>query len=165
MLVQRAGHADVPQWLVLAAEVEWLFGPMVDNPDFHRALRKNIDRGTAYCVREGDGPPGTPLLGGLLFSPHPPRYTIGWLVVAHLWRRHGTGRLLVEHVCALVQPPAEIVVTTFGADSAAGQPARRFYQRLGFQPAEQASPGPEGGSRQVFRRLFPCEPAHEHDRS
>jgi ribosomal protein S18 acetylase RimI-like enzyme len=101
------------------------------------------------------GLPGAPLAGGLLFSPRPPRHTIGWLAVARRWRRQGVGRMLVGHACGLVQPPAELVVITFGEDNAAGQPARRFYRRLGFQPAEQAPAGPEGGSRQVFRLLLP----------
>ncbi len=111
MRIRRAQLEDVPGWLALAAEVESLFGPLVEDAEFHRALRKNIARGTAYCVREGDGPPGTPLAGGLLFSPRPPAYRLGWLAVAGGWRRRGVGRALVEHALGLVRPPAEIVVT------------------------------------------------------
>ena len=58
---------DVPAWLVLTAEVEPLFGPMIDDPGFMRALRRNIARGTALCIREGDALPGASLLGGLLY--------------------------------------------------------------------------------------------------
>ena len=154
MHVVAAQPADFSSWLRLTAEVEPLFGPMVDEPRFHRALRVNIRRRTAFCVREGDGPSGVPLLGGLLFSPRPPLYTIGWLAVARRSRRKGAGRLLVEHVIGLVQPPAEMVATTFGADVKGGQPARRFYERMGFLPAESAPNGPEGGSRQIYRRIF-----------
>ena len=135
--------------------MEALFGALVDNPDFRRALHRNIERGTAFCVRENDGPPGAPLAGGLLFSPHPPLYTIGWLAVARRWRRQGLGRMLVGHARGLVQPPAELAVVTFGEDNVAGEPARQFYRELGFQPAEQAPAGPGGGSRQVFRLLLP----------
>jgi GNAT superfamily N-acetyltransferase len=149
-----AQEEDVPSWLALAAEVEPLFGPMVHEPGFLEALRRNIARGTAFCVREGDGPPGKPLMGGLLFSPKPPVYTIGWLAVARRHRGCGVGRLLVEHAISLVRPPAEMVVTTFGSDSEEGRPARCLYERLGFRLAEMAPPGPEGGSRQVFRRVF-----------
>ncbi|MBE1584401.1 hypothetical protein ACFPOI_30465 [Nonomuraea angiospora] len=41
----------------------------------------------------------------------------------------------------------------FGADhpGAVASGARAFYERLGFTPAEAADPGPEGGSRQVYR--------------
>ena len=117
-----------------------------------QALRRNIARGTALCVREGDGPPGVPLLGGLLYSPKPPLYSIGWLAVTGLVRRRGLGRALIEHVFQRAESPAEFVVITFGAACAEGAPARRFYERMGFVPAEPAPDGPEGGSRQVFRR-------------
>jgi GNAT superfamily N-acetyltransferase len=93
-------------------------------------------------------------LGGLLYSPKPPLYTIGWLAVTRLYRRRGIGRTLIEHVFSLVEPSAEFVVTTFGADSRAGLPARCFYERMGFLPAELAPNGPEGGSRQVYRRMI-----------
>src|SRR5438067_2684251 len=62
MYVRRAQRDDVPRWPALAAEVEVLFGALVDNPDFRRALHRNIERGTAFCVRENDGPPGAPVL-------------------------------------------------------------------------------------------------------
>jgi len=145
---------DIPAWLILAIEVEPLFGPMGNDPSFHRALHKNIGRGTAFCVREVDGPPGVPLLGGLLLSPKPPIYTIGWLAVAQQHRRHGIGQRLIEHVVGLVEIPAEFVVTTFGGDNPAGEPACRFYERMGFHAAEPAPNGPEGGSRQIFRRTI-----------
>ncbi len=149
-----ADEEDFQAWLRLAAEVEGLFGPLVDDPGFQRALHKNIARGTALCVRAGDGPPGTPLLGGLLFAPKPPRHTIGWLAVTHTHRRCGIGRRLVTHALGLTQPPAEVSVTTFGPDAEAGLPARRFYESMGFQPAEMAPDGPEGSSRQIFRRAL-----------
>jgi GNAT superfamily N-acetyltransferase len=155
MKVSVAQPEDFPAWLRLAAEVELLFGqPMANSPWFHSMLRRNIERGMAFCVREGDGPPGAPLLGGLFFSPKPPLYTIGCLAVAQRSRRRGVGTSLVEHVIDLVQPPAEMVVTTFGPDVEGGHPARRFYESMGFHPAEPAPNGPEGGSRQIYRRIF-----------
>ncbi len=153
MRVDTAQLEDIPRWLELAAEVEFLFGPMLNDPAFHRALENNIRRGTAFCVREADGPPGTALMGAILFSAkHAPSYSINWLSVAQRRRRLGVGRRLVRHVFALVRPPAHISVITFGEDIAAGQPARRFYEQMGFVAAERAPAGPEGGSRQVFRR-------------
>jgi broad specificity phosphatase PhoE/GNAT superfamily N-acetyltransferase len=152
--IVSARERDIPSWLDLAAEVEPLFGPMVDDPGFHGALHRNVARGTAFCVRAADGPPGAPLAGGLLFSPHPPQYRIGWLAVSEGWRRRGVGRALVERAFSLVEPPAEMAVTTFGPDLEEGEPARHFYTQLGFVPAEMAAPGPDGRSRQVYRRMF-----------
>ena len=148
---------DFPAWLVLAAEVEALFGPMAGEPAFERALKKNIARGTALCVREADGPPGAALLGGLFYSPKPERTTISWLAVAGSQRRQGIGGKLVRRVLDLAKTPTEFVVTTFGEDNPEGQAARRFYEQLGFHAAEMTTLGPEGGSRQIFRRKWQGE--------
>ena len=158
--VQIATRADIPSWLELASQVEFLFGPMVDQPDFQNALRKNIDRESAYCVREQDRSAGAPLLGGLFLSFRPPEYHIRWLSVAEQWRRGGIGTVLLEHVFGLIKPPAELFVTTFGADNLEGQPARQFYQKMGFEPIAEAPPGPEGGSREVYRKSFLSDPVH-----
>jgi ribosomal protein S18 acetylase RimI-like enzyme len=116
---------------------------------------RHIARQTAFCVREQDGAPGTPLMGTLLFSAtHAPHYKIGWLAVAQRWRRQGVAQMLVEHCFQRIQPPADLSVVTFGEENLAGRPARHFYERMGFQAAEVAPNGPEGGTRQVFRRQF-----------
>jgi GNAT superfamily N-acetyltransferase len=150
--VALALPADIPAWRELAAEVESLFGPMVGRPEFEGALARKVARGQALCVRAGGGPPGATLLGGLLWSAHPPRYRIGWLAVTERARRLGVGRRLVTTALAWAAPPATVELTTFGEDHPGGGPARRFYLALGFLPAEAAPPGPEGGSRQIFRR-------------
>lgn len=155
MQVVVAQPKDFLCWLELAAEVECLFGPLVDSPDFRKQLRKNIARGTAFCIRHEDGPPGTPLLGALLFSPKPPLYTIGWLAVAKRGQRQGLGRLLAEHVIGLVRRPAEVITTTFGPDAEGGEPARQFYEALGFRPGEMVASGPDGHLCQIYRRQFP----------
>lgn len=153
MQIALAQMADIQAWLDLAAEVEPLFGPMIADPGFHAALERNIERRTAFCIRERDARPGAPLMGALLFSAtHAPHYTIGWLAVAQRWRRQGVAQALVEHCFRLVQSPAELAVITFGEDNVAGRPARRFYERMGFQAAEMAPNGPEGGTRQAYRR-------------
>jgi GNAT superfamily N-acetyltransferase len=131
MRVVLAKLADSPAWLTLAAEVEFLFGPMVADPGFPAALEQNIARQTAFCMREQDGAPGRPLMGGLLFSAtHTPHYTIGWFAVAQRWQRQGVAQLLVQHCIQRIQPPAELSVVTFGEDNRAGRPARHFYYGL-----------------------------------
>ncbi len=150
MEIQQAHELDIPHWLELAAEGEGLFGSMAYNAEWSCTLHKHIERGTALCVREADGPPGAPLLGALLFSAAPPRYTMGWLSVAEKARDRGIGSSLVEHVARLAQPSSEFVVTTFGPDHQVIQRVRRFYERLGFCPAEPVPHGLEGKSRQIF---------------
>lgn len=155
MVVQRAVEEDITPWLNLASEVEYLFGPMVDDPKFLLALQKNISRGSAFCIRENDGLPGSRLMGGLLFSSSSaPVYKIGWLAVASRLRQQGVATALIKHVLSLVQRPAEVTVTTFGNDIADGLPARNLYIQHGFIPEEKVSNRPEGGSRQRFRLVL-----------
>ncbi|MFG3225071.1 GNAT family N-acetyltransferase [Kitasatospora sp. NPDC048194] len=151
--IRPARPDDLPGFLALAAEVEHWFGPMVAEPGFRRAVRRSTDRGLATVAEDGQG-----LLGGLLFGSTeatPPLHHLHWLVVAERARGTGCGRALVEDALRRhVRPPAVLEVVTFGPDhpGAVASGARVFYERLGFTPAEAAEPGPEGGSRQVYRR-------------
>ncbi|CAM5448074.1 hypothetical protein SVIOM342S_01637 [Streptomyces violaceorubidus] len=147
--------------------MEHWFGPMVEDAGFHDAVHEHIRRDAALVAvppdpapDSGTGPdpdPGTgpDLLGGLLFGPDAPVYHVHWLVVSRQARAGGVGReLMRDAMRRWVRGPADIEVVTFGADhpGASASGARAFYRRLGFTPAEAVGPGPEGGSRQLFRR-------------
>ena len=152
MTVEPARAADLAGFLDLAAQVEQWFGPMVDDPGFHAAVRSHIGRGTALVATVPERPDP---VGGLLFGAEPPTYRVHWLVVAERARGRGVGRALVRTALrTFVRGPGTVEVVTFGADhpGASASGARVFYERLGFVPAEVAAPGPEGGSRQVYRR-------------
>ncbi|MEU3523689.1 GNAT family N-acetyltransferase [Streptomyces sp. NPDC038707] len=155
MIIRTARERDVAGFLGLAAQVEHWFGPMVADPGFTRAVRNGIGRGTALVASEesADG-----LLGALLFGAAPPVHHVHWLVVSDGARGRGVGRaLLADALRRWVRGPATVEVVTFGADhpGAVTSGARVFYERLGFSAAEPADPGPEGGSRQVYRRYVP----------
>ena len=155
MIVRLASDQDVPGLLELAGQVEPWFGPMAGDPGFGAALGRHIGRGTAL-VAVAAGQPG--VLGGLLFSARPPAYHVRWLVVAGPARGRGVGRaLMAEAMRRYVSGPGVVEVVTFGAGhpGATASGARVFYERLGFTPAEAAAPGPEGGSRQVYRKTVP----------
>ncbi|MCK7625232.1 GNAT family N-acetyltransferase [Streptomyces sp. RS10V-4] len=165
MIIRRAAHQDLPGFLRLAGQVEQWFGPMVGEPGFRDAVAGHIKRAEAL-VAASDTPPAAPdLLGGLLFGPHPAgspgpaRHRVNWLVVAEGCRGRGVGRaLLADAVRRFVTRPGTLEVVTFGSDhpGADASGARRFYEALGFTPAEAAPPGPEGGSRQRYRKV--CRP-------
>lgn len=158
----------MPGILDLAAEVEHWFGPMVAHFGFRSALDKHIRLSKALVAVPGaqgarsagsvagtEGTEGMEVLGGLLFGGRAPIHHTHWLVVAEQERGRGVGRaLLAEATRRFVRGPGSIEVITFGVDhpGAVASGARVFYERLGFSPAEAAAPGPEGGSRQVYRR-------------
>ncbi|WP_106974120.1 GNAT family N-acetyltransferase [Kitasatospora phosalacinea] len=163
----RAGRpADAAGLVRLAGQVEHWFGPMVDDPGFHAAVEQQLADGSALVAVDGEGGGegggedggvggGSAVLGGLLVGQEPPVCHLHWLVVDAAARGLGLGRALVAE--ALSRCPAgvrTVEVVTFGADhpGAVAGGARVFYERLGFTPAEATAPGPEGGSRQVYRR-------------
>jgi len=152
MIVRLASDQDVPGLLDLARQVEPWFGPMADDPDFRAVLGRHIRRGTALAAGQAG------VLGGLLFSARPPAYHVRWLVVSAHARGRGAGRaLMAEAMRRFVSGPGVVDVVTFGVGhpGAVTSGARVFYERLGFTPAEAAAPGPEGGSRQVYRKTVP----------
>jgi GNAT superfamily N-acetyltransferase len=154
VIVRLAGEQDGPGFLDLAGQVEQWFGPMVDDPGFRAALDRHIRRATALVAIAADE---AGLLGGLLFGVRPPTYHVRWLVVSGRVRGQGVGRaLMAEAMRWFVTGPGAVEVVTFGADhpGAVASGARVFYEQLGFTPAEAAEPGPEGGSRQVFRKII-----------
>lgn len=153
MKVQVATEKDIPEWINLVREVEPLFGPMIDDPKFHSGLQKRIADEQAFCVRDEDGPPGSLLSGGLLFSGKHPIYKIGWLAVSEAKRRMRIGSLLIEYVLGLVEAPAEISVKTFTEDSKEGIPARNLYTKYDFRPHGKAPSGPDGTCPEVFKKV------------
>jgi GNAT superfamily N-acetyltransferase len=152
MIVRLARDQDTSGFVDLARQVEHWFGAMVDDPDFHAAVSKHISQARALVAVTAEE---SGLLGGLLVGAKPPTCYLRWLLVTERARGQGVGRALVnEAIRRFVQGSGILEVVTFGADhpGATASGARVFYERLGFTPAEAAPRGPEGGSRQVYRK-------------
>lgn len=150
MDVRLAQAQDVSGFLDLAAQVEDWFGPMVGDPGFRNAVVESIRSSTALVAVS----PQSETVGALLFGIGAPTYHVHWLVVSESVRGRGVGRaLMADAIGRFVRGPGTIEVVTFGADhpGASAGGARVFYESLGFVPAEVTDPGPEGGSRQVYR--------------
>ena len=160
MIVRLASDKDTPGFIELAGQVEQWFGPMVGEPGFRTALAKHMRRGTALVATTADE---TDALGGLLFTARPPTYHVRWLVVSGHARGQGIGRaLMADAIRRFVTDHGTVEVVTFGADhpGASASGARAFYERLGFSPSESVAPGPEGGSRQVYRKFVTVPDPH-----
>ncbi|NEB42484.1 GNAT family N-acetyltransferase [Streptomyces sp. SID14515] len=161
MTIRPAREGDLDGFLTLASQVEHWFGPMVEEPGFHRAVNAHIRDGAALVAEsmESTEPADAPgPVGGLLFGAEPPTYHVHWLVTSERTRGAGVGRLLMaEAMRRYVTGPGTVEVVTFGPDhpGAVTSGARVFYERLGFRPGEPTGPGPEGGSRQIYRLDVP----------
>jgi ribosomal protein S18 acetylase RimI-like enzyme len=149
---------DVTGWLELAREVEALFGPMVDNPEFSSFVTRNIARGTAFVARNDR--PGSPLKGAIAVRmASAPRYEISWLAVRSHSRGAGVGTALVAAALrSCLETPATVTVVTFGRDHP-GRRAIRFYEQLGFNVTGPAADGPDGSSRLELRLTLDEMPA------
>ena len=166
MHVRAATLDDVPAWLALAREVEPLFGPMADEPDFRASLERGIDGGRAFCIDAREGAAGAPqcgplcaplcapLCGIILISTR--RNAVAWLAVASGCRGQGLGRALLAHAIAHLDPSREITVQTFVAGVPGGEPARALYRSFGFEERGPADPTPSGVPTVVMVR--PAQP-------
>lgn len=153
MIVRIAREGDVDAYLELAGQVEEWFGPMVGEPGFRGSVERHIRRAGALVAVSGE----SEIVGGLMFSVKVPVYHIDWLVVSERQRGGGVGKALMSEAVRRFAEPGTAEVVTFGVDhpGAVVSGARAFYRGLGFTPGEAAPNGPEGGSRQVFRRTLP----------
>ena len=137
--IRSAEPGDVPGWLRLAREVEHLFGPMAEVPEFRAALEKAIGDGHALAASE-DG--AEELAGGIVFSPE--GGAIEWLAVSTRARGAGLGRELLAAAIARLDPARPVSVQTFAPASADGAAARRLYASFGFEDREDAEATPAG---------------------
>lgn len=141
LLTRPAALEDLRSWLELAPEVESLFGPM---PDLETHIRRGVARGTALVVSSADQVAGAALLSRV-DGPH----HIRWLAVRRSQRRQGVGAAIVSAILDR-WPTGDVNVVTFTAQSPAGAPARRLYERFGFVCTGPSEPAPDGGPRDLF---------------
>jgi GNAT superfamily N-acetyltransferase len=160
VIVRLASEEDTPGFIGFARQVEQWFGPMAGEPGFAAALARHIRRGTALVATTADH---RDILGGLLFTAKPPAYHVRWLVISEHVRGKGIGRaLMADAIRRFITDDGTVAAVTFGAGhpGASASGARAFYERLGFTPAESAAPGPDGRSRQVYRKRITAPDPH-----
>lgn len=134
---------DFADWLALAKEVEPLFGPMTDDPNFHAGLRQAIAGGSALCVSDAaPGGSGGVFHGGIVISVQ--ANEIVWLAVAQPSRGLKIGAALLAEALRRLDPARPVTVTTFDPTMEAGIPARRLYQSFGFRDTAPAGLNPAG---------------------
>ncbi len=133
---------DFYQWIQLAKEVEPLFGPMVEDPKFKEGLKQAISGGDAFCIRKADGGNGQILQGGIIISRE--ANEILWFAVAQESHGQGIGKALLKKALQYLDHSRSITVTTFDGSVKAGLPARKLYQKFGFNDFQTGEVNPAG---------------------
>lgn len=144
---------DWATWQTLTREVEPLFGPMADQPEFAAAWQAAVAVRQVLCARETPSTSGSPLLGGIIFSPK--ENEIAWLAVSARSRGKGVGAKLLAQALQCLDPTRNVRVQTFADSVPAGQPARRLYQRFGFINQKMARDNPAGYATVIMVRAAP----------
>lgn len=137
--IRRATPDDIPSWLELAREVEHLFGPMADIPEFRHALQEAVRLGDASCATPASS---SAIVGGIVISPA--SNSIEWLAVSRVARGAGLGRGLLALAIDNLDPGRPISVQTFAQTSPDGAAARQLYSSFGFTDREPKGPTPAG---------------------
>lgn len=140
MKVSIAQKQDHKAWLILAKEVEHLFGPMADEELFQKALSEAIDAELAFCVRQDESVGGAPLCGGVVITPS--ENEISWLAVSERCRKQGIGEMLLAFAIERLSESRPIKLVTFDGTVAEGLPARKLYEKYGFKDQEPMGTNP-----------------------
>ena len=135
---------DIDGWLKLAREVEPLFGPMADVPEFRDALAAAIADGQALTSAEpaASSDSGDRVLGGIVISKA--GNSIEWLVVSASARGLGIGGQLLRAALDRLDPAQPVPVQTFAPSISEGSAARHLYLKFGFEDDRPMDANPAG---------------------
>lgn len=150
MNIYVSNPEDLPLWLSLAREVEPLFGPMADVPEFQIGLRAAIIENRALCIRDVETAGARQLAGGVILDTD--ENEILWLAVSQTSRGRGAGRRLLDAAIARMDPARPIRVQTYDESVEAGIPARRLYVDLGFHDIYDGGLNPAGFPTVIMER-------------
>ncbi len=134
-----ATPADFPLWLNLAREMEPLFGPMAEDPEFHQGLMRCIRENRALVVADDDP---IRLLGGALFDGS--SNEILWLAVTNKARGRGIGQNLLSRTLEKLDPQRSVMLQTYAPGIPAGRSAISLYEKHGFIISRNAGNNPAG---------------------
>lgn len=129
---------DMDVWLEIAAEVQSLFGPMIDNPEFHQAIEKCIDEKEVMGVCNESGN-----VEGIVAISKTENEII-WLAVRNRSRGRGYGEALIKKAIEMLDSNRPIFVQTFSKGHALGDISRRLYSKFGFIDEKKAGKNPAG---------------------
>ena len=140
--VGLAVASDVEGWLSLACEVEPLFGPMADVPEFRDALTAAIAQKQAFTSSSAPAEFDNRVLGGIVICKA--TNSIEWLAVSASARGLGIGGRLLQLALDQLNPAQPVSVQTFAPSIPEGSAARHLYRKYGFEDHAPMEPNPAG---------------------
>lgn len=144
MVIRNVNPADRDAWLLLAEQVEGLFGApgMACDPSFLRHVDKKLATGEALiAVDEASGS----CLGVLSISKM--NNHINWFAVDAKRRGHGVGTELLRRALNEMDSMREVTVETFRDDNAEGAAALAVYRKFSFVIVDNTVFDPLGNPR------------------
>lgn len=145
-MVRKLIEDDIQGVLKLAAEVEHLFGPMVNNQAFVEGLRSVIKADNAFGYESTDHE----LDGAIAIDPN--ENAIAWLSVSSKAKRKGVGSRLLERALDELDSQKPVMVQTFASSVEEGLPAKRLYEKYGFYDVQDAGKNPAGVETVLMKR-------------
>ena len=142
MKVEISSTNDYHKWLLLAKEVEPLFGPMINEKEFQNALKEALKNKHAYCIYSEENTDSKRIVGGIIISKA--LNEILWLAVSSAYRKKGYGRKLLRTALLKLDKNRIISVQTFDKSATVGAPARKLYQDFGFIDSQISDINPAG---------------------
>lgn len=142
MNVEVSSTNDYHTWLLLAKEVEPLFGPMINKKGFQDALKEALKNKHAYCIYPEEHTDSNSIAGGIIISKT--LNEILWFAVSNAYRRKGYGRKLLATALLNLDKNRVITVQTFDKSTTVGAPARKLYQDFGFIDSQISDINPAG---------------------
>jgi len=127
ILTFPAEKGDVDEWIELVLSMKECY-PGLDIDDYRRTLLRNIERGSAICVKIMGR-----IAGVLMFSVE--QMCLSFLAVLPEFRRIGVASALIRRML-WDMPTGEISVTTYREGDPMGVETRNLYIKNGFKPGE-----------------------------
>ena len=137
-MIREATVGDIAGWINLAREVEHLFGPMADCPEFEKGLKRCASEGHAFVSESEKGS----IEGAIAIDRE--ANEIAWLAVGRSARGQGVGSALLQRALFALDASRPMRVQTFAEGIEEGEGARRLFSAFGFCEASRAGKNPAG---------------------
>jgi len=124
-ILSNARLEDLEDWMRMVSAIQSDFPGFAYDP-YKNIVRKNIQRGTALCVRLNHR-----IVGVMLYSPNSKH--LSFVGVDPMYRKQGIASMMMDELLMRLD---DIQVITYRSRDKRGQAARKLYKKYGFVESE-----------------------------